>query len=270
MDIQKDKIIKRATDDDLLDERINKNIKSQRVDLVKWIFDRIEIIPGSYILELCCGTGNQTLKLLELVDTNGKVVAIDISDRAIEKLKNKVPDNIKDRLVTVVGSIDNLKEALQITKCNINRFDMIFCAYGLYYSKAPEKVLKNMFDLLKDDGKIVVIGPFGPNNKQLFDFLEMCGVKIPDYVLYTSRDFMEKIIIPFATRNFQKINIYTLVNQVIWKNQKDIIKYWENSTFFDESKKEKVIKNLKNHFKKHDEFINDKWIMIVKIKKKII
>ena len=41
---------------------------------------------------------------------------------------------------------------------------MAFCAYGLYYSDAPESLLGILRDRLKDDGRIVVVGPFGPNN----------------------------------------------------------------------------------------------------------
>ena len=265
----REEIKERAIDASLLDERILKNVQHQRVDLVQWIFDRINVRPGNCILELCSGTGNQTLKLLDLIGENGKVVAVDISESALKKLKDKVGTDAERRLITLQLSIDHLKGALEKMKSIDENFDLIFCAYGLYYSERPEDILGEMLHWLASDGRIVIVGPFGPNNGPLFNFLERSGVKIPDYVRYTSQDFMEKVVLPFATRNFTKTNVYTLVNPVVWESQEDVFQYWKNSTFFDEEKKEIIKERLERFIIKNNEFINEKWVMMVEMTNRI-
>ena len=69
----------RATQSELLEQRIAENSASQQVDLATWIFERVHVKPGEKVLELCCGTGGQTLTMLERVGDNGHVTALDIS-----------------------------------------------------------------------------------------------------------------------------------------------------------------------------------------------
>jgi len=233
--------------------------------LVDWIFDRIHLEAGSRVLELCSGTGNQTKRMIELVGDQGFVVATDISEKALDQWKGKTDLRVRARFTTVAASMDDLQPALEESALGDPPFDMVFCAYGLYYSKNPERVLEESLKRIGVDGRIIIVGPFGPNNGQLFDFLESSGVKIADYIRYTSQDFMESVVIPFACHHFAKNTIHTLVNPVYWKNADDVMHYWSNSTFFDEQKMGEVECNIKNHFQLHSSFTNEKWIMMVEM-----
>jgi len=81
----------RATQSELLEQRIAENACSQEIDLATWIFERAQVRPGDQVLELCCGTGGQTLPLLDRVGDNGHVVALDVSTTALQTLASKVP-----------------------------------------------------------------------------------------------------------------------------------------------------------------------------------
>src|SRR5712691_9673963 len=72
----------RATQAELLEQRIAENRQSQEVDLVAWIFERARIEPSDQILEMCCGTGGQTLRMLSSLDESGRLVAFDRSAAA--------------------------------------------------------------------------------------------------------------------------------------------------------------------------------------------
>jgi ubiquinone/menaquinone biosynthesis C-methylase UbiE len=165
-------IQERAVDADCLDQRILENQRHQKVDLVRWIFERIHLEPGSRVLELCSGTGNQTMKMIELVGDNGFVVATDISEKALNQLKEKVDSSFQAHLTTVTAPMDDLPKALEGAGLEKDRFDIIFCAYGLYYSDNPIKVLEECACRLYAKGRLVVVGPFGPNNAPLFKCLE--------------------------------------------------------------------------------------------------
>ena len=68
------------------------------------------------------------------------------------------------------------------------KFDLIFCAYGLYYSPDPKRTLEEARSLLRKNGRIAVVGPFGPNNRQLFDLVRRSGILIGDAVVSIQRD----------------------------------------------------------------------------------
>ena len=248
---------------DLLEERIKQNITSQQIDLIEWIFKNVSIVEDSKILELCCGTGSQTIQFLSKVGENGQVVALDVSKEALLKLQNKTPAAWRDRLTLIESNIDDVNTALNRENLAKPYFDVIFSAYGLYYSKDPTVILNDILQWLKPDGRIVIVGPYGPNNEQLFSFLQKSFVKIPDFVKYTSSDFMCSAVIPWLSFKFSDISIHTVVNRVAWKDKTDVLVYWKNTTFYDNDKLTAVDRQLDGHFINNETFINEKWIMLI-------
>lgn len=259
----KKKILRQAQAAGALDRRIAQNVGAQRVDLVEWIFDRLSIEQGSKVLELCCGTGAQTQRLLDLVRAMGQVVAVDISHEALERLEAKVKGRKRMRLALVETDVDDLQSALLKEGLKPPYFDLCFCAYGLYYSKDVSNTLDTVFHWLKPQGRTVIVGPFGPNNGPLFDLLERGGVLIPTYVRYTSTDFMLAEVAPWAAKCFRTIRMDTLVNHVAWNSTSDVLEYWRNSTYYDPESLAMVERLLEKHFGSHTEFVNEKWIMMV-------
>ncbi|HLA29181.1 MAG TPA: class I SAM-dependent methyltransferase [Syntrophales bacterium] len=260
---EKQEILERAQKASLLDSRIDRNVSGQQLDLVQWIFNQLEIGQGSRILELCSGTGSQTLQLLHQADSTGHVVAMDISKEAIETLVSKLTPEQQQRSTFILSNIDDLAHSLNRVGLKPAHFDLIFCAYGLYYSNNALLVMQTAKSWLRAQGRIVIVGPFGTNNAPLFDLLKSGGVEIPCYVTYTSSDFMFKEVIPWAAQHFDKITINTVVNKITWQSSADVLYYWRNTTFYDEAKLPAIEKLLEQHFARQDKFINEKWIMMV-------
>ena len=116
----------RATQSELLEQRIAENASSQQVDLATWIFDRVRVQPGDQVLELCCGTGGQTLAMLDRVGERGHVTALDtLAAKAGSK---------GSRLTCLEASLETFPSALSEVDGPRSGFDLVFCAYGLYYS----------------------------------------------------------------------------------------------------------------------------------------
>ncbi|MFA6568255.1 MAG: class I SAM-dependent methyltransferase [Victivallales bacterium] len=261
--MSKEKILERAAAADCLSMRITENVAAQQVDLNNWIFSNINVSNGSKVLELCCGTGAQTSHLVERVGNTGRVVSVDISRKALDSIMGKTLPEYKSRLTLIESSLDDLSGALKGSGGNMDGFDMVFCAYGLYYGKDARSVMNAAMERLKPDGSMVIVGPFGPNNGALFSFLEQQQVKIPEYVRHTSQDFMCTEVIPWATVNFPLVKIRRLVNPVCWQSAQNVISYWRNSTFFDVERLPQVQAGLEEHFRTTPEFRNEKWIMLM-------
>jgi len=254
-----------AQDAKCLNERIAENVAGQELDLVGWIFERVTPTNGSQVLELCCGTGAQTTRLLDMVADQGRVVALDISREALSILTSKVGDRVRPRLTLIEANMDNLNEALKRANLHPPAFDMIFCAYGLYYSSNPQEVLKTARCWLRPNGTIVIIGAFGPNNQPLFELLEECGVDIPPKVIESSRSFIFDQVLPWATTSFERVLVNTVVNRVVWKLPNQILNYWIHSTFFVPERLAAVEHRITEHFSSHPFFVNEKWIMMVEM-----
>jgi ubiquinone/menaquinone biosynthesis C-methylase UbiE len=252
----------RATQAELLEQRIAENRASQEVDLVRWIFERIRVQESDHVLELCCGTGGQTLRILRALGDQGRLHALDVSRDALNTLVERAATD-KSKLVAVHASLDNLSGTLRGSGLERPSFDLIFCAYGLYYSSDAKKTLEEAFSWLKEGGRMVIVGPFGPNNGQLFDLVRASGVTIPDPVVSSSERFMSEVVVPWAAVKFQSARISTLVNPVHWPTPERVLNYWQNTTFYSADHRREFEKRLTQHFAQHGEFVNEKWVMMV-------
>jgi ubiquinone/menaquinone biosynthesis C-methylase UbiE len=255
----------RATRSELLEQRIAENASAQQIDLTTWIFARAAVKPNDRVLELCCGTGGQTLKILELLGEAGRVVALDVSRNALDTLVSKVGPVYGSKLTLIEGGLDDLTRPLKNAGLHAPSFDLIFCAYGLYYSADAARTLDEARSWLNPGGRMVVVGPFGPNNKPLFDMLRASGVTIPDPVIASSEHFMIETLLPWAARNFECISLHTMVNRVPWSAPERVLNYWQNTTFYDAEKRGAFENLLRRHFERHGQFVNEKWVMLAEM-----
>jgi len=256
----------RATQAELLEQRILENWASQEVDLAAWIFERVLVEPNNQVLELCCGTGGQTLRMLSALGERGRLVALDVSVSALRTLTAKVSSADSAKLTTVEASLDELPQTLERSGFRRPSFDLVFCGYGLYYSQNPKKTLDEVLTWLKPGGRIVVAGPYGPNNKPLFDLVEASGVTLGDAVTFSSQRFMLETVIPWATLRFESVRVTTLVNPIRWATPESVLNYWQNTTFYDSARRAAFEALLQRHFAKHGQFVNEKWVMMVEMR----
>lgn len=255
----------RATQAELLEQRIAENTASQEIDLATWIFERIRVRPGDRVLELCSGTGGQTLSLLERVSESGQVVALDISKSALQTLTSRVAALNRERLMTVDANLDDLSSALGMAGMQRSSFDLVFCAYGLYYARDAKETLQEARSWLKPNGSMVVVGPFGPNNKPLFELVRDSGVAVGEAVTFSSERFLSEKVFPWAAQNFENVSVFTMVNHVRWNSPERVLNYWQNTTFYDAEKRQKFEELLQLHFVEHATFVNEKWVMLVEM-----
>jgi cyclopropane fatty-acyl-phospholipid synthase-like methyltransferase len=109
----------------------------------RWIYDCLQVPPNARVLELGCGIGNLTPLFLEL---NRNVLAIDIDERLIERLRQKV--GARERLETRVAAIE------EIAKEQPASFDAVVSSNVLEHISDAEEatVVRSTFALLKPGG----------------------------------------------------------------------------------------------------------------------
>jgi ubiquinone/menaquinone biosynthesis C-methylase UbiE len=256
----------RATQAELLEQRIAENRHAQEVDLLAWIFERVRVDANNQILELCCGTGGQTLRMLSALGEGGRLVALDASAAALETLAGKAQsEGQSGKLKMVHAGLDELTPKLEAAGVASPSFDLVFCAYGLYYSQQPKKTLAEALGWLRPRGRMVVVGPYGPNNQQLFSMVQASGVELSEAVISSSAKFMLETVMPWATLHFESVRISTMVNPVRWETPERVLNYWQNTTFYDAAKRPAFEELLESHFTENGEFVNEKWVMMAEM-----
>jgi SAM-dependent methyltransferase len=203
--------------------------------------------------------------MLSSLGEGGRLVALDTSTAALETLTGRASGEVSRKLTTVQASLDQLSAALEQRGFRRPSFDLVFCAYGLYYSQNPQKTLDELFAWLKPHGRIVVVGPYGPNNKQLFELVQASGVTLGEAVVFSSQRFMLEAVIPWAALQFESVRVSTMVNPVRWATQERVLNYWQNTTFYDAARKPAFEALLERHFAEHGQFVNEKWVMMVEM-----
>lgn len=244
-----------------LEQRIQMNEVSQSLDLNSWVFSHIDNDRSELqILELCCGTGKQTMELSRKFP-RATITAIDISPDAIRTIKNSSffdPDRI---YTDVVGIDEYFSEKITL------RFDLIFCSYGLYYSQDIDQVLTGIYESLKVGGRLIVVGPYGDNNGPLFDDLRSVGVHIADQIVFDSQLFMKDKVLQSGHELYSNVEFDSAVNQVVWENKDQVIGYWKSSTFYDADCEPEFDSLLDQHFSQNANYVNEKHIGFIVLTK---
>lgn len=126
------------------EERISKSKSSKAFD--KFILQNVK--PHKIICDLCCGSGN-TITLLK--NKAKKIVGVDASPDMIQICKKKYSNNPKINLL--FGSAAKIR-------LESKYFDYIILRMGLHHIKDKELIMKEIYRILKDDGRLILIDKY--------------------------------------------------------------------------------------------------------------
>ncbi len=128
--------------------------------------ERMQVVPGSQALDICCGTGDWTLQMAEAVGENGFVHGLDFSENMLSVGKKKMREHFVKNVKLVHG------DAMELP-FEDNTFDYITIGFGLRNVRDYMTVLKEMYRVAKPGGKVVCLETSQPTVlgfKQLYYF----------------------------------------------------------------------------------------------------
>lgn len=115
----------------------------------QWLIGRVEKFIKGDILEVGCGIGNFTKKLINF----GSVTTFDVEDQYIKEVKRQL-----NKFVNVgFGDIEKGDYFF-----NDKKFDSIICFSILEHVRNDKKALDNLYGLLKDKGFLILVLPAHP------------------------------------------------------------------------------------------------------------
>ena len=177
---------------------------------------------GEEWADLCCGTGDMTFLLNELVTPSGKVFGIDISEKLL-KIAQKKSNNLGDTIIYWE------KKDIFDLDTKSRKFDGICMSYGLRNLKNVEDGIQKVFLLLKDNGRAGFLD-FNHSKENslpsIFQKLYLRFIVVPISALFNLKEeysYIEKSIEDFPkgarlinlakTIGFRKANYITLFGE---------------------------------------------------------
>lgn len=145
------------------------------------VMDLAEITPGMTVADIGAGNGYYTVRLAERVGADGRVLAQDIDQNALDRLGRRVEryrlDNVSIRRGEFADPM--LPE---------NSFDRIFMVHMYHEIGQPYEFLWRMWPALRSEGQVIVVDIDRPTDqhgiapKLLFCEFEQVGFKLVEFV----------------------------------------------------------------------------------------
>lgn len=112
------------------------------------ILRRIGLKEGFTFVDIGCGNGYFSLPAAQIIGEKGKVYAVDVNGKAIEKLRERAAEKGLRNLVLSTGMAE------ETVFCEVCA-DIVFYGIVLHDFKDPAKVLENARRMIKRDGRLV-------------------------------------------------------------------------------------------------------------------
>ena len=152
---------------DIFSNFYDSSLEKLYFDSRKRAIELLDLRSGQTILDVACGTG-ANFKHIKSTGIDVKIYGTDFSKGMLNRGHNAIHKN-KWNDITLFQA-DARKLAASFIKEQTNKdlsFDRVICVLGLSVVPEWELVLNNMLDLLKKEGRIVVVDVFA--EKRIFN-----------------------------------------------------------------------------------------------------
>jgi ubiquinone/menaquinone biosynthesis C-methylase UbiE len=161
--------------------------------LRRWIQDPQKILgpyiqEGMTVLDLGCGPGFFTIEMAQMVGKSGHVIAADLQEGMLQRLRRKV------------GGTE-LEERITLHKCGEDRIgvttpvDFVFLFYVVHELIDQERFLNEIEKILKPNGQVLFVEPpFHVSRKAFEDTIEKAS-RTGLVVVDRPRLFLNKVVL---------------------------------------------------------------------------
>lgn len=124
----------------------------------KLVMRQLIVQPGTFAIDVCCGTGDWTIALAKAVGPSGQVVGLDFSEEMLKIAEKKVrAAGLQDRVTFVKGDAMHLPY-------DTNKFDLATIGFGLRNVPDADQVLHEMTRVIHNRGQVACLETSKPTN----------------------------------------------------------------------------------------------------------
>ncbi len=132
----------------------------ERQNRVAEMLRLLDAKPGSVIADVGAGDGMFTIPIARAVEPNGRAVAVDISESALAKLRERAARQNTDNVEPILGAADD-------PHLTPGQFDAALIHNAYHEMTEHEAMLRHIFDALKPGGHLLIVEPMHDSSKGL-------------------------------------------------------------------------------------------------------
>ena len=146
------------------------------------------IKEGMTVLDLGCGPGFFSLEIARILNNTGKVIAADLQEGMLEKLRHKINGtSLEGKIELHICREDNIGIPEKV--------DFVLAFYVIHEVPDQEKLFIELESILKPDGTILIVEPMFHVSKKAFanmiDSVKRIGFEIND----TPKSFLNRSVV---------------------------------------------------------------------------
>jgi ubiquinone/menaquinone biosynthesis C-methylase UbiE len=114
----------------------------------EYFLEKHGVTSGMKVLDIGCGLGFMTQIIAGLVESDGKVIAIDNNENQVKAARARTPDNLNiEYKVHDIYELDSLD----------HKFDVVYCRFVLHHVHKPCHALEQIKSVLNPGGIYIAI-----------------------------------------------------------------------------------------------------------------
>lgn len=180
----------------------------------------LQIPKNPIVLDVGCGTGIATFELMKKTDGKGTFYGIDLSQKMINLARKRALECNQTNVEFSKGNAEKIDYPE-------SSFDLIVCNQVFHWIINKKAVLKEMFRVLKPNGKAALAFQGGPSFKELFEAYNKVRQRHPAYALSRSprSPNLEETRELFKSVGFEQSSFYQIQKKVripasfLWSNK---------------------------------------------------
>lgn len=121
------------------------------------VFDALAVKPGDRVADIGCGSGYFTFRLAPRVGAEGKVYAVDIDDKTLDKVRKRKEREKATQIEPILGEAGDPRLPGEINSV------LIVDSYHEF--REYDRMMQAVFRAMKPGGRLVIIDGEGPSGR---------------------------------------------------------------------------------------------------------
>ena len=142
----------------LAQDRTAQERRREQGQKVQEIFAEMRVRPGATVADVGAGDGFFTSRLARAVGPDGRVFAVDIDDKALERLRKRLDDDGIQNVTVIKGAADDPKLPSGV-------LDSALIVNAYHEIEHHEPVLAALRRALKPEGRLVIVEPVSDSRR---------------------------------------------------------------------------------------------------------
>lgn len=159
----------------------------------RWFQDPHKILKrylhkGMTVLDLGCGPGFFSIAAAEMVGVTGKVIAVDLQEGMLSKVRNKIKGTKVEKRI-ILHKCEESKLGVS------SKVDFLLAFYMVHEVPNQEILFKEIHSILKPEGKALIVEPKFHVSNKVFEETKELVTKLGFEIIEQPKIFMSRAVV---------------------------------------------------------------------------